>query len=43
MIFFYGESIPESEEAMDAALPGVRDVIARYEPKDVFNMDMNNV
>uniref|UniRef100_M4BCI9 Uncharacterized protein n=1 Tax=Hyaloperonospora arabidopsidis (strain Emoy2) TaxID=559515 RepID=M4BCI9_HYAAE len=34
----YGESGLANEEAMDAALAGLRAVIDRCEPKDVFNM-----
>ena len=42
-IRIYVKSSSSNEEAMDAALPGLRAVIARYEPYDVFNMDKINV
>ena len=34
-----GDNGSANEEAMNAALPGPRAVLARYELKHVFNMD----
>ena len=38
-IRIHEESDSANEEAMDAAFPGLRAIIVRYEPHDVFNTE----
>ena len=41
-IRIFGECGSATKEAMDAELHGLRAVVARYEPKDVFDIDGAN-